>query len=133
MRACMRACVCVSLVISDFTHMKCDFEEPHLCGFQQSGSDDFDWVWYFKSVPDNATTGPNADHTTEEGLSLSTHIIHIRTHPPIHTHTRTHTHNVHERTYILLCNKTYPGFECRFEDDFSGTRKKKYHMSSVDF
>ena len=86
--------------------MKCDFEGPHLCGFQQSGSDDFDWVWYSKSVPDNATTGPNADHTTEEGLSLSVHTHHTHSHtPPPYTHTHVHTHttctNAHTFCYVI--------------------------------
>ena len=41
---CSQYLTSVTLLLSDVPSVTCDFSEPHLCGYTQPGSDNFDWT-----------------------------------------------------------------------------------------
>ncbi|XP_066300036.1 MAM and LDL-receptor class A domain-containing protein 1-like [Branchiostoma lanceolatum] len=46
--------------------VSCDFEDATVCGYTQSGTDDFDWTWQSGDTP-TSNSGPTNDHTYGTG------------------------------------------------------------------
>ena len=54
--------------------MKCDFEDPLICGYVQSKSDKFDWKRNNRGTG-SAVTGPSLDHTYKTSNGMITLLL----------------------------------------------------------
>ena len=58
--------------------LACNFDDSHICNWDNARGDDFDWV-VGRSTP-TLTTGPARDHTTRRGKFLKFMPLHIKCH-----------------------------------------------------
>ncbi|XP_070174121.1 MAM and LDL-receptor class A domain-containing protein 1-like [Littorina saxatilis] len=68
------------------TKLKCDFEDPEMCGFGQRNDDNFDWFWNSGPTPEGEGTGPAAHHTgnrrTKRQTNSGGHYMYIESSKP---------------------------------------------------